>query len=713
MLTPSKDRLVPLVPSANENVVPLEKSDDLCSKYAIATEYVSCPKKRNKKVKVRTLDIEFPVHGNGLAPQTNDSHTSHDVSGRKIINGYFDEFPAFTKEEMLEKILPVMKNVFREFLLNMGNSPSDEDQLKNFIALSEISPSDREILKTIINEGHLPQLLESSELFNTSFRNGKLVLYKREDNAISKTKPNICQNFISSLDMNEKNASEIREEGTLASPLMKTFSQNAFMPNGEQTDPRPPSGELSRPGLGISAWEYSQIVRDLRSDKARLGNELEELRKALANKDLVINCLQKQVDERDGEIARLKERLRITDDEIKERCEASSIREEKLIAAEVESRKKIEHLLRELERLRCGVDRERERELTELRVKISASKGTIAFERGRLKKAHKELLELRLGKAKALATKRISQANFAIAHIPMILNSCSDIDLKLCMQDVRSRWNEILNGYKAWLSDLDIIAEAQKVLLDADTEFDDLPLFTPPNHIPSAPNLPARALALLNRFTTAECDSCTAVIAASSNIPTAPPPGFEMVDASRGCMFGAIGQPTVSSTHSSSFLSDAEVRKLIEKTNAYFRSPGKNHAFITEEEIRKCIKEVERMSSSLKDECRKPPSILKYIIQRLSVIHNIGCAARNAPWAQAPNTGDNPRTVNADCHICKICLNPTSRKEQLLECPNNSCAEPYHSECVTSWLKENSTCPNCRGLWNNPREYPSLSSALT
>lgn len=706
MLSPSKDRQVPLVPSANENVVPLEKSDDLCSKYAIATEYVSCPKKRNKKAKGRMLDIEFPVHGNGLAPQTNDSHNSHDVNGCKLINGYYDEFPAVTKDEMLEKILPVMKNVFREFLLNMGSFPSDEDQLKSFLAVSEISPADREILKTVINDGHLPQLLESSELFSTSFRNGKLLLYKREDNAISKTKPNICHSFVSSLDMNEK-----REEGLLAP---KAFLQNAFMPNGEQTDTRPPSRELSRSGLGISAWEHCQTVRDLRSEKASLGNELDKLRKTLANKDLVISCLQKQIDERDGELARLKERLRLTDDEIKERCAESNIREEKLIAAEVESRKKIEHLLRELERLRCGVDRERERELTELRVKISANKGTIAFERARLKKAHKELLELRLGKAKALAAKRIGQANFAIAHIPMILNSCSDIDLKLCMQDVRNRWTEILNGYKAWLSDLDIIAEAQKVLLDADTEFDDLPLFTPPNHIPSAPSLPARALALLSRFTTAESDSSSAVLTtASSNIPTAPPPGFEMMDCSRGCAFGAIGQPTVSSTHSPSFLSDAQVRRLIEKTNAYFRPPGKNHAFITEEEIRKCIREVERMSSSLKDEYRKPAWVLKYIIQRLSLIHSAGCAVRNSPWAQVSVTNDNPRSVTAECHICKICLNPTSRKETILECPSNACAELYHKECVISWLKDNSTCPNCRGLWSSPHEFPSLSSTLT
>lgn len=47
-------------------VVPLEKLDDLSSKYGIANENAVSAKKRNKKIKSRPLDIEFPLHGNGL-----------------------------------------------------------------------------------------------------------------------------------------------------------------------------------------------------------------------------------------------------------------------------------------------------------------------------------------------------------------------------------------------------------------------------------------------------------------------------------------------------------------------------------------------------------------------------------------------------------------------------------------------------------------------
>uniref|UniRef100_A0A914UZG0 RING-type domain-containing protein n=1 Tax=Plectus sambesii TaxID=2011161 RepID=A0A914UZG0_9BILA len=60
-------------------------------------------------------------------------------------------------------------------------------------------------------------------------------------------------------------------------------------------------------------------------------------------------------------------------------------------------------------------------------------------------------------------------------------------------------------------------------------------------------------------------------------------------------------------------------------------------------------------------------------------------------------------------HECMICLLPCLPHEDVLCCPNNTCSEPYHRNCVNKWLISKSDCPNCRQLWVNLEDFPPLS----
>ncbi|VDN23504.1 unnamed protein product, partial [Gongylonema pulchrum] len=109
------------------------------------------------------------------------------------------------------------------------------------------------------------------------------------------------------------------------------------------------------------------------------------------------------------------------------------------------------------------------------------------------------------------------------------------------------------------------------------------------------------------------------------------------------------------------------------------------------------------------------------------------------------------RGMDSENQECKICLQSLAHAEKLLECP--SCEDSFHHEggeqivsdrhlslfskqicfvektwdenvgnykllqvlmyelqCGVRWLQQNSTCPNCRRLWSNPDEFPTLTS---
>ncbi|KHN77503.1 hypothetical protein Tcan_18329 [Toxocara canis] len=780
----SSGRAVPLVPTDNENVVPLEKSDDLSSKYGIASDNVVCTKKRNKKLRSRPLGIEFPLHGNGLARPVchvvfvfrvgsrsqlklgllfaaaihqlcsfDSSHAFRNVTEEELSSIYCDEFPVVssnTEEQKINDILPTMKNVFREFLHNIGSNVSNMDQLNEFLATIEISEFERKILNDLLKSGHLQQLVEQSGLFDICSDGDRITLSsKRDEGAAVLKKPNIFQNLLrttgvavdslstgimdgcamtlhdvargsiystpggsvlngqvlsntrpSSADANrsligsttiaapESRAPESRnpskyinrDEGAAVLKKPNIF-QNLLRTTGVAVDSlstgimdgcamtlhdvargsiystpggsvlngqvlsntRPSSADANRALMNYTAWSGNSLAHDI-------------VQSTVGCKDAFTERLRQQLEERCNELARIKEQSAVLMVQTSKVLAEKEAVEKRLLDMESKLSQRNDCLQRESEQARLSTERERnlERELGEIRAENAAYKGLLIAERSRLKKAYKELLELRLGKAKTLALRRIEQAKSGFAHADMLQKRCPVIEVKKDIEQVMKQWKQIGDDYEEWLSNLDKLAGAQKVLIDKDKDFDELPLLTPPNHIPGAPSLPTSLITWCNGSNAVTSDCTRNGMDAVVSNTRVPPPGFEG-HTFRGGMYGAIGQRKVSSSNT---FGEAHIKKQI----------------------------------------MRRPSI------------PVESATSVAPWASARS--ECHRTVNMDSYECKICLNAIVSDERLLKCPNPGCNEPFHKECVIGWVKSDSTCPNCRGVWRDPMEFPTLSSTL-
>ncbi|VDM24530.1 unnamed protein product [Toxocara canis] len=295
----------------------------------------------------------------------------------------------------------------------------------------------------------------------------------------------------------------------------------------------------------------------------------------------------------------------------------------------------------------------------------------------------------------------------------MIDVECPVIEVKKDIEQVMKQWKQIGDDYEEWLSNLDKLAGAQKVLIDKDKDFDELPLLTGEDNYQSSllERMGRQPLSIALEAHEEAKDRCTndvpdslpplgshcaqneKWVVANTRVP---PPGFEG-HTFRGGMYGAIGQRKVSSSNT---FGEAHIKKQI---------------------MRRPSIPVESATSvapwaSARSECH------------VAVAHGYCGNTRSSncdiirleePFIPVRRTGCNEeflpslgRTVNMDSYECKICLNAIVSDERLLKCPNPGCNEPFHKECVIGWVKSDSTCPNCRGVWRDPMEFPTLSSTL-
>uniref|UniRef100_A0A915PLE3 RING-type domain-containing protein n=1 Tax=Setaria digitata TaxID=48799 RepID=A0A915PLE3_9BILA len=315
----------------------------------------------------------------------------------------------------------------------------------------------------------------------------------------------------------------------------------------------------------------------------------------------------------------------------------------------------------------------------------------------------KEILDLRLGKAKALANKRMGQAELALKHANVIHNRIEDEAVKSDIKQMIRQWEQILRDYKAWHANLDRIVDGQKAQVDSNYRFDELALLSPPDNIPCAPQLPPNALKYFQQleFECSSGDPSTELLRVIG-----PPVGFEK-ETLAGSRFGAIGQPAP--TPQRKIFSETQINKLV-STFFFFDFP------VSREQIRSVVSELERRSLMLSSDV-SVSSVLSHVIRRVmeATGANPGSNSQSAlPSYWASLSSEQPtmrRFIDLESQDCKICLQPMAHGEKLLQCP--SCVDSYHYECGIKWLKQNSTCPHCRRLWSNPDDFPSLAKATT
>ncbi|VDK64875.1 unnamed protein product [Onchocerca ochengi] len=325
-----------------------------------------------------------------------------------------------------------------------------------------------------------------------------------------------------------------------------------------------------------------------------------------------------------------------------------------------------------------------------------------------LKKAYKEILDLRLGKAKALANKRMGQAELALKHANVIHDRIADETVKSDIKQMIRQWEQILRDYKAWHANLDRIVDGQKAQVDSNYRFDELALLSPPDNIPCAPQLPPNALKYFQQL---EFECSLGDPSSELLRVIGPPVGFEK-ETVTGNRFGAIGQPAPPPQRK--IFTEAQINQLVEKTLQHFRDIYGSSSNLSAEEIRNVLNELERRPLMLASDVTFS-SVLSHIIKRVMEVTGAN-GGNNSNQSSTPcwtslssESSTIRRTADLENQECKICLQLLAHGDKLIQCP--SCVDSYHYECGIKWLKQNSTCPHCRRLWSDPDDFPSLATA--
>ncbi|VDO30562.1 unnamed protein product [Onchocerca flexuosa] len=225
----------------------------------------------------------------------------------------------------------------------------------------------------------------------------------------------------------------------------------------------------------------------------------------------------------------------------------------------------------------------------------------------------KEILDLRLGKAKALANKRMGQAELALKHANVIHDRIADETVKSDIKQMIRQWEQILRDYKAWHANLDRIVDGQKAQVDSNYRFDELALLSPPDNIPCAPQLPPNALKYFQQL---EFECSLGDPSSELLRVIGPPVGFEK-DTVTGNRFGAIGQPAPPPQRK--IFTEAQINQLVEKTLQHFRDIYGSSSNLSAEEIRNVLNEFERRPLMLASDVTFS-SVLSHIIKRVMEI---------------------------------------------------------------------------------------------
>uniref|UniRef100_A0A8R1TUL3 RING-type domain-containing protein n=1 Tax=Onchocerca volvulus TaxID=6282 RepID=A0A8R1TUL3_ONCVO len=582
-------------------------ADDLDMKYGVVNQNDVADKKKRKKSKGRTLEIDFPLHSNGLI-QSYESSICYDTNNQKVVPAYSADISTIENDcsDVINQLLPTVRDAMQEFLYDVGNRACEVEEVVNYLKISDIALQYKQMLNSL-NNAQLCRLFEKLDIFHISYEGSKMILQ------------------LASLISLRLSHQYLNGAETMGSQLDSTINSHQKVTGGTMVHKRLSADELLVQQNGDIFYDQNTELMD---------------RRMLAQ-DTRFHLEKRFVEQR----------LKDVEKRYEERLSNVSLM---------------------------------------------------------LKKAYKEILDLRLGKAKALANKRMGQAELALKHANVIHDRIADETVKSDIKQMIRQWEQILRDYKAWHANLDRIVDGQKAQVDSNYRFDELALLSPPDNIPCAPQLPPNALKYFQQLEF-ECslgDPSSELIRVIG-----PPVGFEK-ETVTGNRFGAIGQPAPPPQRK--IFTEAQINQLVEKTLQHFRDIYGSSSNLSAEEIRNVLNELERRPLMLASDVTFS-SVLSHIIKRVMEVTGAN-GGNNSNQSSTPcwtslssESSTIRRTADLENQECKICLQLLAHGDKLIQCP--SCVDSYHYECGIKWLKQNSTCPHCRRLWSDPDDFPSLATA--
>ncbi|KAM3715844.1 putative E3 ubiquitin-protein ligase [Dirofilaria immitis] len=635
-------------------------TDDLDIKYGVVSQNDVADKKKRKKSKGRTLEIDFPLHSNGLI-QSYESSISYDTNDQKVIPAYSADIPVVGNDcsDVINQLLPTVRDAMQEFLYDVGSRACEIEEVVNFLKISDIALQYKQMLNSL-NNSQLCRLFEKLNVFHISYEGSKMILQMiNEPFQLSNSNTALSSNISSLSNPNNSDQLLTLLKGTLNSTSGVSIAQTKPLSAITNDFTKLPQQYLN------GTETMGQLDNEINSHQKVVGGTM--VHKRLSADELLV--------QQNGDIFY---------DQNTELVDRRMLMQDTRFHLE---KRFIEQRLKDVEK-----------RYEERLFNVSLM----------LKKAYKEILDLRLGKAKALANKRMGQAELALKHANVIHDRIGDETVKSDIKQMIRQWEQILRDYKAWHANLDRIVDGQKAQVDSNYRFDELALLSPPDNIPCAPQLPPNALKYFQQLEF-ECSSGDP----SSELlrVIGPPVGFEKETVTGG-RFGAIGQPAPPPQRK--IFTEAQINQLIEKTLQHFQDIYGNTSNLSAEEVRNVLNELERRPLVLASDVTLS-SVLSHIIKRVMEI--TGASGGNSSsqpgtpcWTSLSSESSNFRhPVDLENQDCKICLQSLAHGDKLIQCP--SCVDSYHYECGIKWLKQNSTCPHCRRLWSNPDDFPSLATA--
>ncbi|CAG9533354.1 unnamed protein product [Cercopithifilaria johnstoni] len=633
-------------------------TDDLDVKYGVVNQNDVADKKKRKKSKGRTLEIDFLLHSNGLI-QSHESSICYDANNQKFLSAYSSDIAAVgnnCSDDIISQLLPTIRDAMQEFSYNFGNRACEIGEVVSFLNLSNISLQSKQMLSSLSN-AQLYRLFEKLNIFHISYEGSRMILQMIDEQFYLTNSDATLSPSISSLSNTNNNDHLLTlMKGTLNSTSGASVAQTKS--SSAITD------------------DFTKLPQRYLNGTETVGPEL----------DSVINSHQKVI----GGTMIYK---RLSADELLVQQNGDNFYDQN---TELMDRRML------LQDARFHLERRFiEQKLKDVEKRYEERLSNIS---SMLRKAYKEILDLRLGKAKALANKRMGQAELALKHANVIHSRIGDETVKSDIKQMVRQWEQILRDYKAWHANLDRIVDGQKAQVDSNYRFDELALLSPPDNIPCAPQLPPNALKYFQQLEF-ECSSGDP----SSELlrVIGPPVGFEK-EALAGSRFGAIGQPAPPLQRK--IFTESQINKLVEKTLEHFQDTYGSTSNLNPEEIRNVLNELERRPLLLTSDVTFS-SVLSHVIKRFMEV-NGASGEKNSSQPGTPcwtSLSPEQSTIRLENQDCKICLQSLALGDKLVQCP--SCIDSYHYECGIKWLKQDSTCPHCHRLESNLDDFSSLPKA--
>ncbi|MCP9260899.1 hypothetical protein DINM_004302 [Dirofilaria immitis] len=147
-------------------------TDDLDIKYGVVSQNDVADKKKRKKSKGRTLEIDFPLHSNGLI-QSYESSISYDTNDQKVIPAYSADIPVVGNDcsDVINQLLPTVRDAmqpttlsrellhFREFLYDVGSRACEIEEINEPFQLSNSNTALSSNISSLSNPNNSDQLL--------------------------------------------------------------------------------------------------------------------------------------------------------------------------------------------------------------------------------------------------------------------------------------------------------------------------------------------------------------------------------------------------------------------------------------------------------------------------------------------------------------------------------------------------------------------------